>query len=47
MNNTVVEITNTVTVITKATEIIGKDGLQMKGKPFPVAQTKDIREATK
>ncbi len=27
------------TVITKTTEIIGREGLQIKRKPFPVAQT--------
>jgi hypothetical protein len=38
MIKTVVAITNTVTVITKTTEIIGREGLQIKSKPFPVAQ---------
>jgi hypothetical protein len=32
MNKAVVDITNTVTVITKTTGIIGKDGLQIKSK---------------
>ena len=40
MIKTVVAITNTMTVITKTTEIIGREGLQMKRKPFPVAQTR-------
>jgi hypothetical protein len=40
MIKTVVAIPNTVTVITMTANTIGREGLQIKSKPFPVAQTR-------
>lgn len=40
MNKTVVAITNIMTVITETTEIIGREGLQIKSNPSLVAQTR-------
>jgi hypothetical protein len=40
MIRTVVTITNTVTVITMTANTADREGLRMKSKPFPVAQTR-------
>jgi hypothetical protein len=38
MIKTEVTITNTVTVITMTANTVGREGLQIKSNPFPVAQ---------